>query len=104
MIDAGHVAVSMIPEAGLLDPADKTSREYERRVDPKYLDQIRTEAKQFSTKRLSHQSGVARSAIMNFKNGRNTIKPLTLRKLTKAIHHLQNKSINLKSVLNGVQS
>ena len=28
---------------------------------------------------------------MNFKKGRNTIKPRTLRKLTKAIHELQNK-------------
>jgi len=95
MVDAGHVDLSMMPEAGLLDPADKTSREYERVVDPKYLDQIRTEAKQFSNKRLSRQSGVARSAIMNFKKGRNTIKPRTLRKLTKAIHDLQNKTMNL---------
>jgi hypothetical protein len=90
---AGGVDLSMMPEAGLLDPADETSREYERVVDPKYLDQIRTQAKEFSTKRLSQQSGVARSAIMNFKNGRNTIKPLTLRKLTKAIHALQNKDM-----------
>jgi hypothetical protein len=81
----------MLAEAGDLDPADETSREYERVVDPKYLDQIRTEAKQFSTKLLSCQSGVARSAIMNFKKGRNTIKSRTLRKLTKAIHDLQNK-------------
>ena len=37
----------MLAEAGDLDPADETSREYGRVVDPKYLDQIRTEAKQF---------------------------------------------------------
>jgi transcriptional regulator with XRE-family HTH domain len=61
-------------------------------VDPKYLDQIRREAKQFSNKLLSRRSGVARSAIMNFKKGRNTIKLRTLRKLTRAIRDLQNKS------------
>jgi len=83
----------MMPEAGLLDPADGTCREYERVIDEKYLDQIRTQAKEFSNNRLSRQSGVARSAIMNFKKGRNTIKPRTLRKLVRAIHHLQNKSI-----------
>ena len=93
---AGGVDLSMLPEAGDLDPADETSREYERVVDPKYLDKIRTEAKQFSNKLLSRQSGVARCAIMNFKNGKNTIKPRTLRKLTKAIHNLKNKNINLK--------
>jgi hypothetical protein len=82
---------SMMAAAGALDPADETCREYERVVDPKYLDQIRTEAKQFSTRSLSRQSGVAKCAIINFKNGRNTIKPRTLRKLTKAIHNLQNK-------------
>ena len=81
----------MMPDAGSLDAADVTCREYERVVDAKYLDQIRIEAKQFSNKRLSRQSGVARSAIMTFKKGRNTIKPRTLRKLTKAIHDLQNK-------------
>ena len=90
---ASGVDLSMLAEAGDLDPADQTSREYERVVDPKYLDQIRTEAKGFSNKLLSRQSGVARSAIMNFKKGRNTIKPRTLRKLMKAIHALQNKDI-----------
>ena len=87
---AGGVDLSMMPEAGLLDPADQTSREYERVVDPKYLDQIREQAKEFSNKRLSRQSGIARSAIMNFKKARNTIKRLTLRKLIKGIHDLQN--------------
>jgi len=80
----------MMPEAEALDPVDETCREYERVIDPKYLDQIRTQSKEFSNKRLSRQSGVARSAIMNFKKGRNTIKPLTMRKLIKAIHLLQN--------------
>ncbi len=83
----------MMPDAGKLDPADETCREYERIVDLNHLDHIRVEAKQFSNKRLSRQSGVARSAIMNFKKGRNAIKPLTLRKLIKGIHALQNKSM-----------
>ena len=91
---ASGVDLSMLADAGALDPADETSREYERVVDPKYLDQIRTEAKQFSNKLLSRQSGVARSAIINFKKGKDTIKPRTLRKLTKAIHHLQNRKLN----------
>jgi hypothetical protein len=90
---AGGVDLSMMPDAGALDPADETCREYERVVDAKYLDQIRTEARQFSNKLLSRQSGVARCAIINFKKGKNTIKPRTLRKLTKAIHDLQNKSM-----------
>ena len=90
---AGGPDPSMLAEAGALDPADETCREYERVVDTKYLDQIRTEAKQFSNKRLSRQSGVARCAIMNFKKGKNTIKPRTLRKLTKAIRDLQNKKM-----------
>ena len=65
----------MMSEAGALDSADETCREYERGVDPEYLDQIRRQAKEMSNKRLSRQSGVARSAIMNFRNGRDTIKP-----------------------------
>jgi len=83
----------MMPEAGTIDPKDETSREYERVADAKYLDQIRTEAKQFSNKLLSRQSGIARCAIINFKKGKNTIKPRTLRKLTKAIHDLQNRNM-----------
>jgi len=90
---ASGVDLSMLAEAGDLDPADETSREYERVVDPKCLEGIRAEAKQFSNKLLSRQSGVARSAIINFKKGRNTIKPRTLRKLTKAIHGLQNREL-----------
>ena len=49
----------------------------------------------FSTKLLSRQSRVAKCAIRQFKNGKNTIKPRTLRKLIMAIHNLQNK--NMKS-------
>jgi hypothetical protein len=36
-------------------------------VDPKYLDDIRAAAKQFSTKRLSRKSSIAECAIRNFK-------------------------------------
>jgi DNA-binding Xre family transcriptional regulator len=81
----------MLAEAGALDPADETFREYERVVDPKYLDQIRAEAKQFSTKRLSRRSGLAEDTIRRFKNDKNSIRPRTLKKLTRAIHDLQNK-------------
>ena len=52
--------------SGALDPADETCRKYERVFDAKYLDQIRTEARQFSNKLFSRQSGVARHAIINF--------------------------------------
>ena len=83
----------MMAEAGALDPTHETFREYERVVDAKYLDEIRTETKQFSTKFLSRQSRVAECAIRNFKKGKNTIKPRTLRKLTRAIHDLQNKKL-----------
>ena len=75
-------------EAGMLDPMDETFREYERFVDPKYLDEIRGAAKQFSTKLLSRKSRVAECAIRNFKRGKSTILPRTLRKLTRAIHDL----------------
>jgi hypothetical protein len=85
--------LSMMAEAGALDPADETFREYERVVDPKYLDQIRAEAKQFSTKLLSRRSRLAECAIRSFKKGKNTIKPRSLRKVTMAIHDLQNKSM-----------
>jgi hypothetical protein len=88
---AGGVDLSMMAQAGALDPMDETFREYERIVDPNYLDEIRAAAKQFSTKLLSRKSSVAECAIRNFKNGKNTIKPRTLRKLTRAIHDLQNE-------------
>lgn len=81
----------MMTEAGVLDPVNETFREYERVVDPRYLDEIRGGAKQFSTKLLSRKSRVAECAIRSFKNGKNTIRPRTLRKLTRAIHDLQNK-------------
>ena len=81
----------MMAEAGALDPTHETFREYERVVDAKYLDEIRAEAEEFSTKLLSRQSRVAECAIRSFKRGRNTIKARTLRKLTRAIHDLQNK-------------
>jgi len=90
---AGSPDPSMLADAGALDPGDETCRGYERVVDARYLDQIRTQAKQFSTRSLSRHSGVAKCAIISFKNGRNTIKPRTLRKLTKAIHDLQNKTM-----------
>ena len=93
---AGGPDLSMLTDAGILDAADETCREYERVVDAKYLDQIRTQAKQFSNKLLSRKSGVARSAIMNFKQGRTTIRPRTLRKLIRAIHDLQNKNAGSK--------
>ncbi len=83
--------LSMMAEAGSLDQADETFREYQRVVDEKYLDEIRAEAKQFSTKLLSRRSRVAECAIRHFKNGKNVIKPRTLRKLTRAIRDLQNQ-------------
>ena len=90
---AGGVDLSMMPEAGTVEPADETCREYERVVDPKYLDEMRAQAKQFSTKLLSRESRVAECAIRKFKNGANTMKPLNLRKLTKAIHTLQSRDL-----------
>jgi hypothetical protein len=62
--------LSMMSEAGVLDPTSETFREYERVVDPKYLDTIRAGAKQFSTKLLSRKSSVAECAIRNFKKGK----------------------------------
>jgi hypothetical protein len=38
---AGGLDLSMMSEAGALDAVDETFREYERVVDPKYLEQIR---------------------------------------------------------------
>jgi hypothetical protein len=84
--------LSMMADAGELDPIHETFREYERVVDAKYLDEIRAQAKQFSTKLLSRKAGVAECAIRNFKNGKNAIRPRNLRKLTKVIHDLQNKN------------
>jgi hypothetical protein len=85
--------LSMMAEAGAVDPMDETFREYEREVDAKYLDEIRDHAKQFSTKLLSRQARLAECAIRNFKNGKNVIRPRSLRKLIRAIHDLQNKNL-----------
>ena len=85
--------LSMMADAGVLDEIDETFREYERVLDPNYLDQIRTEAKQFSTKRLSRQARLAEETTRRFKDGRNTIRPRSLRKMTRAIHDLQNKNL-----------
>jgi hypothetical protein len=60
----------MMAEAGTLDPVDETFREHERVVDAKYLEEIRAEAKQFSTKRLSRPSRLAEDTITRFKNGK----------------------------------
>jgi hypothetical protein len=45
-----------------------------------------------STKLLSRKSRLAECSIRNFKNGKNTIRPRSLRRLTMAIHDLQNKA------------
>ena len=91
--------LSMMADAGVLDPIHETFREYERVVNPKYLEQIRSEAKQFSTKRLSRQSRLAECATRNFKNGKNSIRPRSLPKLTRAIQDLQNRELNLERPL-----
>jgi hypothetical protein len=101
---AGGPDLSMMTEAGALDPLDETFREYERVVDPKYLEEIRAQAKEFSTKLLSRQSAVAECAIRSFKKGSNTIRPRTLRKLTRAIHDLQNKKTTRRPGVAGVYS
>ena len=80
---AGGPDPSMLADAGALDPADETCREYERVVDAKYLDQIGTEAKQFSNKLLSRRSGVARCAIMNFKKQKTRSSPVLCESLLK---------------------
>jgi hypothetical protein len=90
---ASGLDLSMMAEAGALDPTDETAREYERVVDAQYLEEIRGEAKQFSTKLLARQSRLAEGTIRSFKIGKNTIRPRTLRKLTRAIHDLQNKTM-----------
>ncbi|HWY59400.1 MAG TPA: hypothetical protein VNZ03_33355 [Terriglobales bacterium] len=90
---AGGPDPSMLADAGALDPAEETCREYERVVDAKYLDQIRTEAKGFSTKRLARLSRLGECTIRNFKNGKGNVRPRSLRKLIVAIHDLQNKRV-----------
>ncbi|MGI9104521.1 MAG: hypothetical protein ACR2IF_18920 [Terriglobales bacterium] len=85
--------LSMLPDAGALDGADQTCREYERVADLAYLEQVRAESRQFSTKLLSRRARVAECSIRNFKKGKNTIRPRTFRKLVRTIHDLQNKSM-----------
>jgi hypothetical protein len=87
------VDLSMLAEVGALDPADEIFREYERVVDPNYLDQIRAEAREFSTKRLARQSRLGECTIRNFKNGKGKIRPRSLRKVIVAIHDLQNRRV-----------
>ena len=58
--------LSMMAEAGTMD---ETFREYERIVDPKYLQQMRSEVTQFSTKLLSRRARLAEDTIRKFKNG-----------------------------------
>ena len=65
---------SMMADAGALDPADETCREYERVVDPKYLEEIRAQAKEFSTKRLARRSRLGECTIRNFKNGKGNVR------------------------------
>ena len=90
---AGGPDLSMMAEAGALDPADETSREYERVVDPKCMDQIRAQAEEFSAKRLARRSRLGGCTIPNFKNGKGNIRPGSLQKLMVAIHDLHNKTM-----------
>jgi hypothetical protein len=85
--------LSMMTDAGMLDPIHETFREYKRVVDERYFEEIRAQAKHFSTKRLSRNSGLAEDTIRRFKGGKNSIRPRSLKKLTKAIHNLQNKKL-----------
>jgi hypothetical protein len=82
----------MMSGAATVDRADETAREYERVVDASYLDEIRAQSEQFSTKLLSRTARLAECAIRKFKNGSNKIKPGSQRRLIAAIHELQNKS------------
>ncbi len=83
---AGGPDLSMLAEAGAIDPADATCREYERAVD---VEELRRQAIQFSTKLLSRQSKIAEDTIRRFKNGKNNLKLSGLRKLDAAIRRLQ---------------
>ena len=51
--------------------------------------------KTFSTKHLSRKAKLAECAIRTFNNGKNTIRPRSLRRLIRAIHDLQNKKIKI---------
>jgi hypothetical protein len=61
---------SMMAEAGVLDAADETCRQYERVVDLKYLEQIRAEAKEFLTKPLSREAGLPSAQSETLKTGK----------------------------------
>lgn len=95
--------LSMMTDAGVLDPIHETFREYMRVVDDKYLDEIRAQAKRFSNKRLSRNFALAEDThtkvtrIPRFKSGKHSNRQLSLKKLTKAIHNLQNKEFPLPS-------
>jgi hypothetical protein len=62
--------LSMMPEAGALDPADETCREYKRVVDEKDLDEIRAQAMKLFTRSLSRQSAIAKCATSTSKEKR----------------------------------
>ena len=83
----------MMPGAEALDAADETCREYERVVDAKYLDQIPDRSGAIFYQ--AALSPVWSYPVRNNKlqEGKNTIKPRTLRKGTKAIHRLENKNM-----------
>jgi len=83
---AGGPDFSMLAEAGAIDPADATCREYEKAVD---VEELRRQAKQFFTKLLSRQSKIAEDTIRRFKNGKHNLKLSGLRKLDAAIRRLE---------------
>jgi len=88
---AGGPDQSMLADAGALDPADETCREYERVVDEKI-----SRSNPSRSKAIFYSASVspARSCQVRdnkLQRGKNTIKPRTLRKLIKAIHYLHNK-------------
>jgi hypothetical protein len=87
---AGGVDLSVMPGAGALDPADETSRDYERVIDPKYLDQIRTQAKEFSNKSLT-SIGSCEVRNHELQEGKEHDQAPHFAKADKAIHDLQNK-------------
>jgi hypothetical protein len=95
---AGGPDLSMMDEAAELDSTHETFREYERIVDLKYLDEIRAQAKRFSTKRLSRRAALAEDTVRRFKNGKNNLRPRTLKKLKRAVHDLQNMKIQAEAL------
>jgi len=57
-------------EAGAVDSVDESFREYERVVDPKYLDEVRAQAKEFSTKLLFREARLTECAIRSLKRAK----------------------------------